>query len=60
MLSDPSSSDYAVVIIGAVFVFATVSWIVSARKWFHGPVRTVNDFEVSTKDAYVVTNVSAL
>jgi amino acid permease (GABA permease) len=37
--------NYTVVIIGAVFIFATVSWIVSARKWFHGPVRTVNDSE---------------
>jgi len=50
--------NYAVVIIGAVFVFATVSWIVSAHKWFHGPVRTVNDSEA--KNAYVVTKVSAI
>ena len=27
----------------AVFVFASVSWVVSARKWFKGPVRTVED-----------------
>jgi len=40
--------NYTVVIIGAVFIFATVSWIVSAHKWFHGPVRTVNDSEFST------------
>ena len=36
-------ADYAVVIIMAVFVFASLSWIVSARKWFKGPVRTVED-----------------
>lgn len=33
--------DYAVVLVGAVFVFASVSWIVSARKWFKGPIITV-------------------
>jgi hypothetical protein len=33
-------ADYAVVIIGAVFAFASVSWMVSARKWFHGPIKT--------------------
>ncbi|KAH9939389.1 amino acid transporter [Epithele typhae] len=40
---DPSPSDmnYAVVIIGAVFVLAGLSWVLSARKWFTGPVRTV-------------------
>lgn len=40
--------NYSVVIIGAVFVFASISWIVSARKWFHGPVRTVDESEDST------------
>ncbi|KAI0737826.1 amino acid transporter [Daedaleopsis nitida] len=35
--------NYAVVIIMSVFVFASVSWIFSARKWFKGPVRTVED-----------------
>jgi amino acid permease (GABA permease) len=56
--------NYAVVIIGAVFAFATVSWIVSAHKWFHGPVRNVNDSEISTAEkstmTYVDTSVSAI
>ena len=34
--------DYAVVIVMAVFIFASVSWVLSARKWFHGPIRTVD------------------
>lgn len=38
-------SDYAVVIIMGVFIFASCSWVVSARKWFTGPVRTVEDDE---------------
>ena len=29
----------------AVFVFASVSWVLSARKWFKGPVRTVDEGE---------------
>ena len=35
--------DYAIVIIMAVFIFASVWWVVSARKWFKGPVRTVEE-----------------
>ncbi|KAL7282776.1 hypothetical protein ACG7TL_004252 [Trametes sanguinea] len=35
--------NYTVVIIMSVFVFASISWVVSARKWFKGPVRTVED-----------------
>ncbi|KAF8518873.1 amino acid transporter [Gautieria morchelliformis] len=48
LLLFPSSShpgvngmNYAIVIIGAVAVFAGGWWIISARKWFKGPVRTV-------------------
>ena len=42
-----------------VFVFAGLSWIFSARKWFKGPVRTVeeNDNSESTfkeKDGQVM------
>ncbi|EKM56083.1 uncharacterized protein PHACADRAFT_257146 [Phanerochaete carnosa HHB-10118-sp] len=35
--------NYAVVIVMSVFIFASVSWIVSARKWFIGPVTTVEE-----------------
>jgi hypothetical protein len=37
------AQDYAVVIIMSVFLFATASWVVSAHKWFHGPVRNIDD-----------------
>lgn len=43
-------ADYAVVIIMAVFVFASASWIISARKWFKGPVTTVGDSVTLTYD----------
>lgn len=33
--------DYSVVIVAAVFLFASLSWVLSAHKWFHGPIRTV-------------------
>ncbi|KAI0774665.1 amino acid transporter [Trametes elegans] len=36
-------ADYTVVIIMAVFIFASLSWVVSARKWFKGPVNTVDE-----------------
>ena len=35
--------DYAVVIVMSVFIFAGVYWVISARKWFHGPVRNVDE-----------------
>ena len=34
--------DYSVVIIMGVFIFASASWVLSARKWFIGPVRTID------------------
>ncbi|KAF7309470.1 hypothetical protein MIND_00317800 [Mycena indigotica] len=40
---DAESMNYAVVIVMSVFIFASVSWVVSARHWFHGPVRTVEE-----------------
>ncbi|CAL1699917.1 unnamed protein product [Somion occarium] len=39
---DSESMNYAVVIVMAVFLFASISWVVSARKWFHGPVNTLD------------------
>ncbi|TFK69095.1 amino acid transporter [Pluteus cervinus] len=35
--------SYAVVIVMSVFIFASATWIISARHWFHGPVRTIDD-----------------
>ncbi|KAI0036099.1 amino acid/polyamine transporter I [Vararia minispora EC-137] len=40
-----TSMNYAVVIIGAVFVFSGISWILSARKWFKGPVPNIGEQE---------------
>jgi len=34
--------NYAVVIILGVFAFASISWILSARKWFHGPIKNID------------------
>lgn len=38
-----NTPDYAIVIIMAVFIFSSFWWIVSARKWFHGPIKNVDD-----------------
>lgn len=46
---DSTFIDYAVVIIAAVFVFASVSWVVSAHKWFTGPIKNI-DRTTSTED----------
>jgi amino acid transporter len=45
--------NYAVVIIMAVFIFATVSWVVSAHKWFKGPVRTIDEAEYDDDDKQI-------
>ncbi|KAH7910463.1 amino acid/polyamine transporter I [Hygrophoropsis aurantiaca] len=42
--------NYAVVIIMGVFVFASVSWVVSARKWFHGPIKNIDDSSSSIEE----------
>ncbi|EIM85682.1 amino acid transporter [Stereum hirsutum FP-91666 SS1] len=41
--------NYAVVIIAAVFLFASISWVVSAHKWFTGPIKNI-DRTSSTED----------
>ncbi|KAK7696095.1 hypothetical protein QCA50_000738 [Cerrena zonata] len=38
----PETMNYAVVIVMAVFLFASISWVISARHWFHGPVSTID------------------
>ncbi|KAI0638666.1 amino acid transporter [Trametes polyzona] len=45
-----NTMNYTVVIIMAVFIFASLSWIISARKWFKGPVKTVEDESGSTSE----------
>ncbi|KAE9397933.1 amino acid transporter [Gymnopus androsaceus JB14] len=37
-----ANMNYAVVIMGAVFVFATAWWMLSAKKWFHGPIKNID------------------
>ncbi|KAJ3891291.1 amino acid transporter [Lentinula edodes] len=45
-----SDMNYSIVIMGAVFVFATAWWIFSAKKWFHGPIINVDGLSVGEKD----------
>ncbi|KAF8997830.1 amino acid transporter [Cyathus striatus] len=33
--------NYAIVIVSSVFVFSALSWVVSARRWFFGPVPNI-------------------
>ena len=39
------SSDYASVIVLAVFIFAAASWLLSARKWFVGPLPNIDTID---------------
>ncbi|KAF9075393.1 amino acid transporter [Rhodocollybia butyracea] len=36
-----SDMNYAIVIMGGVFLFAAAWWMLSAKKWFHGPIKNV-------------------
>jgi len=40
---DTCHPDYSVVIIMTVFIYASLSWIFSARKWFTGPIRNITE-----------------
>ena len=44
----PCHLDYASVIVLAVFIFAAASWMLSARKWFVGPLPNINVIEYKT------------
>jgi len=35
--------NYAVIIVMTVFIYASLSWIISARKWFTGPIRNLTE-----------------
>ncbi|KAJ7600377.1 APC amino acid permease [Mycena floridula] len=41
--TDAPDMNYAVLLIAAVFLFATGSWVLSAHKWFHGPVKNIDE-----------------
>jgi len=43
--------NYAVVIVMAVFIFASISWVVSARKWFHGPIKNIDTDKAASFDS---------
>lgn len=40
--TNAKTMNYAVVIIMGVFIYAALSWVVSARKWFKGPVSNLS------------------
>lgn len=39
--------DYAVVIVLGVFIFSALSWVISARKWFLGPVPNISPDDIT-------------
>lgn len=50
--------DYAVVIVLAVFMISAASWILSARKWFNGPVPNISAEEATKTAGGLVQNDS--
>jgi len=45
--------DYAVVILFGVFLLSGLSWVVSARKWFKGPVPNIIADEIAKAEGHV-------
>ncbi|KAH0590065.1 hypothetical protein H2248_000242 [Termitomyces sp. 'cryptogamus'] len=37
--------NYAVVLIMSVFILSSTSWVISAHKWFRGPIGNINELE---------------
>ncbi|KAL5507255.1 hypothetical protein ACEPAH_6711 [Sanghuangporus vaninii] len=44
---DAEDMNYAVVIIMGIFIYAGLHWILSAHRWFKGPVKTIDDLLAS-------------
>ncbi|KAJ8494386.1 hypothetical protein ONZ45_g13253 [Pleurotus djamor] len=42
-ITSADTMNYSVVIVMAVFIFATGWWILSAHKWFHGPIKNIDE-----------------
>jgi len=45
--------DYAVVILFGVFMLSAMSWILSARKWFKGPIPNITADEIAKAGGHV-------
>ena len=49
--------DYAVVIILGVFMLSALSWVLSARKWFKGPIPNVSADEMAKAGGHVLGGI---
>ena len=45
--------DYAVVILFGVFMLSALSWVLSARKWFKGPIPNISADEMAKAGGHV-------
>ncbi|KAG6381802.1 amino acid permease-domain-containing protein [Boletus reticuloceps] len=50
-MTSAQGMNYAVVIIMGVFIFASISWVVSAHKWFHGPIKNIDTSRAASFDS---------
>ncbi|KAI0053723.1 amino acid transporter [Auriscalpium vulgare] len=48
--TDAEDMNYAVVLIMTVFLWASLSWIISARKWFKGPITNLESEQSSIQE----------
>ena len=49
--------DYAVVILFGVFMLSTLSWVLSARKWFKGPIPNISADEMAKVRGHVLGKI---
>ncbi|KAJ3557265.1 hypothetical protein NP233_g11789 [Leucocoprinus birnbaumii] len=45
-IQSPNDMNYAFVIVLGVFVLSLLSWVLSARKWFQGPIPNISEEEI--------------
>ena len=51
---DSQTFNYAIVAVGVVIIYSLGFWLISARKWFNGPVRQISGMRISCFDRSVI------
>ncbi|KAF5363812.1 hypothetical protein D9756_000041 [Leucocoprinus leucothites] len=53
-IQSPDDMNYAFVIVLGVFLLSGISWVISARKWFQGPIPNISADEIAKATSTLV------